>query len=69
MTNCLIFRTKFITFCFDVQGTNIATNSYFFHHDHSVWNNPDEFCPERYLDQNGKYQAKFGRTFVFGSGK
>ena len=47
----------------------IATDSYFIHHDPEFWENPYEFRPERFINEDGKFHTKNSRTVAFGIGK
>ncbi|XP_072014714.1 cytochrome P450 2J4-like [Amphiura filiformis] len=40
------------------KGSIILPNLWAIHHDPDVWANPDEFNPERFLDENGVLQEK-----------
>ena len=37
--------------------------------DETVWDNPEEFKPERFLDENGKLSLKKDPSMPFGAGK
>ncbi|XP_077084603.1 vitamin D 25-hydroxylase [Siphateles boraxobius] len=37
------------------KGTMVITNLYSVHFDEKYWSNPSIFCPERFLDCNGKF--------------
>jgi cytochrome P450 len=53
---------------FPFQGTLLALNFYSIHMDKSYWGDPENFRPERFLDENQKF-VKSDRIFAFGSGK
>ena len=40
------------------KGSLVASNLWAVHHDPDVWNNPDEFQPTRFLDENGNVVKK-----------
>ncbi|XP_070591702.1 vitamin D 25-hydroxylase isoform X3 [Erythrolamprus reginae] len=40
------------------QGTTVITNLYSVHFDEKYWNNPEMFCPERFLDSSGQFLKK-----------
>uniref|UniRef100_A0A8D0C9B6 Cytochrome P450 family 2 subfamily R member 1 n=2 Tax=Salvator merianae TaxID=96440 RepID=A0A8D0C9B6_SALMN len=40
------------------QGTTVITNLYSVHFDEKYWNNPEVFCPERFLDSSGQFVKK-----------
>ncbi|XP_034274535.1 vitamin D 25-hydroxylase [Pantherophis guttatus] len=40
------------------QGTTVITNLYSVHFDEKYWNNPEMFCPERFLDNSGQFVKK-----------
>ena len=46
----------------------MEVNAYHIHYDPDFWEDPETFKPERFLDSNGKFQAKQGRIFAFGTG-
>ena len=50
------------------QGSFLALNIYALHRDESVWEDPFDFKPERFLDNDGKL-ANFDKMLVFGYGK
>ncbi|KAL8206902.1 UNVERIFIED_CONTAM: cytochrome P450 2 subfamily U member 1 [Gekko kuhli] len=50
------------------KGSVILSNLWSVHRDPSIWKNPDDFHPERFLDENGQLLKK--ETFIpFGIGK
>ncbi|XP_061441424.1 cytochrome P450 2U1 isoform X2 [Rhineura floridana] len=50
------------------KGSIIIPNLWSVHRDTNVWENPDDFCPARFLDENGQLIKK--ETFIpFGTGK
>ncbi|XP_075147802.1 putative cytochrome P450 304a1 [Haematobia irritans] len=51
------------------KGTFIMTGLYAFHSDKRVWNDPENFRPERFLDDNGKLCLKKDVALPFGAGK
>jgi cytochrome P450 len=48
-------------------GLNIIMPIYLIHHDETIWENPEEFIPERFLPENLKDKHKFA-YFPFGGG-
>jgi cytochrome P450 len=48
-------------------GLNIIMPIYLIHHDKTIWENPEEFIPERFLPENLKDKHKFA-YFPFGGG-
>ncbi|XP_067850005.1 vitamin D 25-hydroxylase isoform X2 [Heptranchias perlo] len=40
------------------KGTTVITNLYSVHFDEKYWSTPDIFCPERFLDNNGRFVKK-----------
>ncbi|XP_072028910.1 cytochrome P450 2U1-like [Amphiura filiformis] len=40
------------------KGSIVVPNLWAIHHDPDLWPNPDEFNPERFLDENGTLQEK-----------
>lgn len=52
------------------QGTIAAINLYGIHHNKKVWKKPDDFMPERFLDENGRISADMqDNLLIFGVGK
>lgn len=51
------------------QGTLIITALGALGHDNSIWDEPHEFKPERFLDDNGKLSLKKDQSLPFGAGK
>lgn len=49
------------------SGMNIIMPIYLIHHDKNIWENPEEFRPERFLPENMKEKYKFA-YFPFGGG-
>ena len=52
------------------KGTTLLANLWSLHHDPSVWENPHDFKPERFLDEDGNYVApKADRLLPFSTGR
>ncbi|XP_042218258.1 cytochrome P450 2L1-like [Homarus americanus] len=51
------------------KGTVVIGAQETIHHDPRYWNRPDEFLPERWLDQQGKFTPKKEGFLPFGVGK
>lgn len=51
------------------QGTVIITALAAVSNDNSIWDAPDVFRPERFLDNNGKLSLKKDQSLPFGAGK
>lgn len=51
------------------KGTVINGAAFTIHNDLRYWDNPDEFLPERWLDQDGKFVSKKEGFIPFGVGK
>lgn len=52
------------------KGTSLLFNNWALNFDRSYWTNPEEFYPERFIDESGKFDdSKFERMFSFGFGK
>lgn len=47
----------------------MLTSLYGSHKDPNVWEDPEVFMPERFLDENGKLCLKKDRSLPFGAGK
>lgn len=56
-------------FSFHSQNSFVITSLYASHKDPTVWEQPDLFKPERFLDQNGKLCLSKDRSLPFGAGK
>lgn len=55
---------------FDIPaGTLVIMSLNASHHDPLAWNNPYEFQPERYLDENGRFCVQKDKSLPFGAGK
>ena len=37
------------------KGTTVLVNLWSFHHDPDIWNDPDDFRPERFLEEDGNF--------------
>ena len=46
----------------------VIPNIYSCHRDHEIWGDPDNFRPERWIDENGKLRS-FPSFIPFGVGK
>ncbi|KAB2622518.1 geraniol 8-hydroxylase-like [Pyrus ussuriensis x Pyrus communis] len=51
------------------KGSRIFVNVWAIHRDPSIWENPLEFKPERFLDSKWDYSGKNFNYFPFGSGR
>ena len=52
------------------KGTSLLFNNWALNFDKSYWTKPEEFYPERFIDEIGKFDdSKFERMFSFGFGK
>ncbi|CAG9763050.1 unnamed protein product [Ceutorhynchus assimilis] len=61
-------RTKLMGY--DIpEDTTILTNLYSVHMDRGIWKNPQDFRPERFLDENGKITVDEDNYLPFGYGK
>lgn len=50
------------------KDTTLLVNLWSLHHDPEVWDNPNEFRPDRFLDNNGVFQQPKGGFFLPFSG-
>lgn len=50
------------------QGSIVTSTSFMIHRDQRYWDVPDEFCPEQWLDKEGKFVTKKEGFLPFGSG-
>ncbi len=52
------------------KKTHVFFNLYAIHHDERHWKDPETFCPERWLDENGNYTPGAHKSFLpFSAGK
>ena len=52
------------------KGTTVLTNLWSLHHDPDIWDDPNSFSPERFLDQDGNFVApKFDSFLPFSAGR
>lgn len=51
------------------RNTTIMVSIWAVLQDKSIWNNPEKFSPERFLDDEGNYKKTDGWMPVFGFGK
>ncbi|XP_071546258.1 cytochrome P450 2L1-like isoform X2 [Panulirus ornatus] len=51
------------------KGTILTAVSFAMHHDPRYWDRPDEFLPERWLDEQGNFVSKKEGFMPFGVGK
>jgi cytochrome P450 len=51
------------------KGTVILANMYAAHHDKDFWKDPENFCPERFLDSTGTKVIKQEALMPFSTGK
>ncbi|KAK0086071.1 hypothetical protein PV325_000574 [Microctonus aethiopoides] len=50
------------------KDTVVLFNFYSAHNDSSCWDKPEEFCPERFLDENGVFRWR-NELMIFGLGR
>lgn len=53
----------------EFQGTIVAAMTYSCHKEESVWDRPEAFIPDRFLDETGKFSPKLDKSIPFGAGK
>lgn len=51
------------------KGSRVFVNVWAIHRDPSIWENPLEFCPERFSDGKWDYSGNDFNYFPFGSGR
>jgi len=51
------------------KGTVVMGNLYHVHHDPKYWVSPDDFSPERFLNQDGSFRRDKEGTLIFSVGK
>ena len=51
------------------KGTLIVQNLYGIHHDPKYWDDPEEFKPERFLDEEGRFKGRGPNLHPFGIGR
>ncbi|KAH8243800.1 hypothetical protein KR032_010219 [Drosophila birchii] len=51
------------------KDTIVIPSLYAFHSDARIWSDPEQFRPERFLDQEGKLSLKLDVSLPFGAGK
>ena len=52
------------------KGTTVLVNLWSLHHDPAIWDDPDKFIPERFLDKDGKFvPPKQDRFLPFSAGR
>jgi cytochrome P450 len=61
-------RDTTIDGCFVPKGSIVAVNIMYIHNNPDVWDKPEEFRPERFLDENGRIISE-EITMPFGAGK
>lgn len=52
-----------------MQGAIVFGSLYGSHKDEQTWHQPDQFNPERFLDESGQFSPKLDKSLPFGSGK
>lgn len=52
-----------------LQGTIVFSSIDGGNYDKRIWNQPELFQPERFLDKNGKFSPKLDKSLPFGAGK
>ncbi|KAJ7319206.1 hypothetical protein OS493_036369 [Desmophyllum pertusum] len=52
------------------KGTTVLVNLWSLHHDPAIWDEPDDFRPERFLDEDGKFvPPRADRFLPFSAGR
>ena len=46
------------------KNTHVFVNAYAIHHDEREWEKPEEFCPERWLDNNGHFVPGKNKAYL-----
>ncbi|XP_055851542.1 probable cytochrome P450 304a1 [Episyrphus balteatus] len=63
-----LYDTEFLGYHVE-KGTIMFPSLFAYHSDKRVWNDPENFRPERFLDETGKLCLKNDVSFPFGAGK
>lgn len=51
------------------QGAIVAAITYSCHKNEDVWDRPEAFIPDRFLDESGKFAPRLDKSIPFGAGK
>ncbi|ADZ93295.1 cytochrome P450 [Marinomonas mediterranea] len=69
-SNYAASKDTFIDGYFVAKGTPLIVNNYGMTRDEALWENPDEFIPERFLEADGTFSKKQqAKSFPFGIGQ
>lgn len=64
-----MFESRSININSQFQGTFVMTAFYSSHRDPSIWEEPEAFMPERFLDASGKLCLNKDKSVPFSAGK